>query len=70
MASKKTDAKTATKTKQERSDCYHDPERLLKTYRGVRWNLKLSMEHHQQDFEAEYGIDNTTARKELLDSAA
>ena len=48
-----------TKGKQERPDCYHDPERLLKTYRDVRWNLKLSMEHHRQDFELEYGMTIT-----------
>ena len=42
-----------------RPDCYHDPVRLLKTYRDVRWNLKLSMEHHRQDFEAEYGMSVT-----------
>ena len=44
------------KNKQKQSDCYHDPVKLLKTYRSVRWNLKLSMEHHRQDFEAEYGM--------------
>jgi hypothetical protein len=49
----------ANKKTQERPDCYHDPERLLKTYRDVRWNLKLSMEHHKQDFEAEYGMSIT-----------
>ena len=27
-----------------------------KGYRDVRWNLKLSMEHHRQDFEEEYGM--------------
>ena len=53
MASKK------AKKEQERPDCYHDPERLLKTYRDVRWNLKLSMEHHRQDFELEYGMSIT-----------
>ena len=42
-----------------RPDCYHDPVMLLKTYRDVRWNLKLSMEHHRQDFEAEYGMSVT-----------
>jgi len=70
MASKKTDAKTATKTKQERSDCYHDPERLLKTYRDVRWNLKLSMEHHQQDFEAEYGMSVTEYLEDVYAAGA
>ena len=43
----------------ERPNSYHDPERLLKTYRDVRWNLKLSMEHHRQDFEMEYGMSIT-----------
>ena len=47
------------KPKDERPDCYHDPIRLLKTYRDVRWNLKLSMEHHRQDFELEYGMTIT-----------
>jgi len=61
MASKKIGAKSTVKTKNEqgRPDCYHDPERLLKTYRDVRWSLKLSMEHHRQDFEAEYGMSIT-----------
>ncbi|MCL2188269.1 MAG: hypothetical protein FWC16_04305 [Defluviitaleaceae bacterium] len=53
MANKK------AKKGQERPNCYHDPERLLKTYRDVRWNLKLSMEHHRQDFEMEYGMSIT-----------
>ncbi|MCL2047434.1 MAG: hypothetical protein FWG87_01790 [Defluviitaleaceae bacterium] len=44
---------------QNRPDCYHDTERLLKTYRDVRWNLKLSMEQHRLDFEAEYGMSIT-----------
>ena len=48
-----------SKTKQERPDCYHDAEKLLKSYRDVRWNLKLSMEHHRQDFEEEYGMSVT-----------
>jgi len=43
----------------EYPDYYHDPTRLLKTYRDVRWNLKLSMEHHRQDFEMEYGMSVT-----------
>ena len=55
MASKK----GSVNTKQERPDCYHDPVRLLKTYRDVRWNLKLSMEHHRRDFELEYGMSIT-----------
>jgi len=61
MANKKTSAVSTAKNKstQEQPDCYHDPERLLKTYRDVRWNLKLSMEHHRQDFEAEYGMSIT-----------
>jgi len=63
MEKKKSDA-AVTKAKngqkhQNRPDCYHDPLRLLKTYRDVRWNLKLSMEHHRQDFEAEYGMSVT-----------
>jgi hypothetical protein len=52
-------ARNKTKTTHEQSDNYHDPERLLKTYRDVRWNLKLSMAHHQEDFEAEYGMSIT-----------
>jgi hypothetical protein len=48
-----------TKIEPKQSDCYHDTERLLKTYRDVRWNLKLSMEHHRQDFEDEYGMNIT-----------
>jgi hypothetical protein len=47
------------KSSHEKPDYYHDPERLLKTYRDVRWNLKMSMEHHRQDFEAEYGMNIT-----------
>ncbi|MCL1882458.1 MAG: hypothetical protein FWF81_01720 [Defluviitaleaceae bacterium] len=43
----------------ERPACYHDPLRLLKTYRDVRWNLKISQEQHKTDFEAEYGMDKT-----------
>jgi hypothetical protein len=35
---------------------YHNPLKLLKAYRDVRWSLKLSMEQHRQDFEAEYGM--------------
>lgn len=42
-----------------RPDCYHDPVRLLKTYRGVRWNLKLSVEQHRREFELEYGMSIT-----------
>jgi len=63
MASKnsgtKAPPKTGIATAQKRPDCYHDPERLLRTYRDVRWNLKLSMEYHRQDFEAEYGMSVT-----------
>jgi len=61
MTNKKAAAKTSKtiEKEQKRPDCYHDPERLLKTYRDVRWNLKLSMEHHRQDFEAEYGMSVT-----------
>ena len=40
-------------------DCYHDPVRLLRTYRDVRWNLKLSEEQHRLDFEEEYGMSIT-----------
>jgi hypothetical protein len=47
------------KAKEDRPDCYHDTERLLKTYRDVRWNLKLSMERHRNDFEEEYGMSIT-----------
>jgi hypothetical protein len=35
---------------------YHDPLKLLKVYRDVRWNLKLSMEQHRRNFEEEYGV--------------
>lgn len=49
----------ANKKPQERPDYYHDAERLLKTYRDVRWNLKLSMERHRKDFEDEYGMSIT-----------
>jgi len=49
----------AKKPNENRLDCYHDSERLLKVYRDVRWNLKLSMEHHRQDFETEYGMSVT-----------
>jgi hypothetical protein len=60
MASRKTGTKATTKTKSDkRPDNYHNPERLLKIYRDVRWSLKLSMEHHRQDFEAEYGMSIT-----------
>jgi len=61
MANRNANIASAVKNKstQVRPDCYHDPERLLKTYRDVRWNLKLSMEHHRQDFEAEYGMSVT-----------
>jgi hypothetical protein len=45
--------------RQERPNCYHDPLRLLKTYRDVRFSLILSLEHHRQDFEMEYGISIT-----------
>ena len=38
---------------------YHNPVKLLKTYRIVRWSLKLSMEQHQEDFEGEYGMSVT-----------
>jgi len=62
VAKKKADTTTTvTKAKKakERPNCYHDPLRLLKAYRDVRWNLKLSMEHHRQDFEDEYGMSIT-----------
>jgi len=60
MASKQAKSKITTKTKNDlRPDCYHDPVRLLKTYRDVRWNLKLSEEQHRMDFEAEYGMSIT-----------
>ena len=38
---------------------YHNPLTLLKSYRAVRLSLHLSMEQHQQDFEAEYGMTIT-----------
>ena len=50
---------TKNKTSQTTPDYYHDTEKLLKTYRDARWNLKLSAEHHQQDFEMEYGMSVT-----------
>jgi len=50
-------------TNEKRPAHYHDTERLLKTYRDVRWSLKLSMEHHRQNFEEEYGM----SVKEYLD---
>jgi hypothetical protein len=31
-------AKKAADSGKKRPNCYHDPERLLKTYRDVRWN--------------------------------
>jgi hypothetical protein len=49
-------AKKTVDSNKKRPNCYHDPIRLLKTYRDVRWNLKLSMEHHRLDFEEEYGM--------------
>jgi len=58
MTGKKSAASKA-KPGQTQADCYHDSERLLKTYRDVRWNLKLSMEYHRQDFETEYGMSIT-----------
>jgi len=45
--------------KHKHHDHYHDTIRLLKVYRNVRWNLKLSMERHCQDFEEEYGMSIT-----------
>lgn len=62
MANKQTHPKGtgAVKTKNKpRPDCYHDPVRLLRTYRDVRWNLKLSEEQHRLDFEEEYGMSIT-----------
>ena len=56
---KKNAGKAKTNSRQEQADCYRDPVRLLKTYRDVRWNLKLSMEYHKQDFEEEYGMSIT-----------
>ena len=38
---------------------YHNPTKLLKAYRDVRLSLKLSMEQHQENFEAEYGMTIT-----------
>jgi hypothetical protein len=64
MANKKNNAS------QNRPDCYHDPARLLKTYRDVRWNLKLSMEQHRQDFEAEYGMSVTDYLEDVFAAGA
>jgi len=60
----------ANKKLQERPDCYHDAEKLLKTYRDVRWNLKLSMEHHQEEFEKEYGMSITEYLNEIYAAGA
>ena len=49
-------AETAKTKKEPRPDCYHDPGRLLRTYRDVRWSLKLSEEQHRLEFEEEYGM--------------
>jgi len=72
MAKKESDATTVTKAKNDkpRPDCYHDPLRLLKTYRDVRWNLKLSMEHHRQDFEEEYGMSVTEYLEDVYAAGA
>ena len=72
MGGKKIDVKGTAELKkeQERLKCYHDPERLLKTYRNVRWNLKLSMEYHKQDFEEEYGMSITEYLDEIYDAGA
>jgi hypothetical protein len=58
------------KPNQKRSDSYHNTERLLKTYRDVRWNLKLSMEQHRQDFEAEYGMSVTEYLEDVYAAGA
>ena len=44
---------------QKHSKLYHNPLTLLKSYRDVRLSLHLSMEQHQHDFEAEYGMTIT-----------
>ena len=61
MASKKEVSEITSKTKNDNEypNLYHDAERLLKTYRDVRWNLKLSTERHRADFELEYGMNIT-----------
>jgi len=62
MASKnkQSNAKTSKGIgKEGRPGYYHDTERLLKTYRDVRWNLKLSTQRHRKDFEEEYGMSIT-----------
>jgi len=61
MANKKVVTKAVPKSKsaEGRHNYYRDTERLLKIYRDVRWNLKLSTEHHRQDFEMEYGMSVT-----------
>jgi hypothetical protein len=56
------------KNTEERPNCYHDPQRLLKTYRDARWNLKLTQEQYRQDFEDEYGMDVTQYLDELYDA--
>ena len=64
MPNKETNNKSSFRTKSENVDgVYHDTTKLLKTYRSVRWSLKLSMEQHQEDFEGEYGM----SIKEYLD---
>ena len=59
MSKDKLKAALKSKAGEERHKYYRDTERLLKVYRDVRWNLKLSMEHHRQDFEMEYGMSLT-----------
>jgi len=58
MTTNKKAAIGAAKSNQSKNppDCYHDPVKLLRTYRDVRWNLKLSEEQHRLDFEEEYGM--------------
>lgn len=71
MAKKNTDTVvTKAKKAKVRPDYYHDPLRLLKTYRDVRWNLKLSMEHHRQEFEEEYGMSVTEYLDDLYAAGA
>jgi hypothetical protein len=60
IANKKSTAGAIKPAKNNQSsDCYHDSVRLLRTYRNVRWNLKLSEEQHRLDFEAEYDMSVT-----------
>jgi len=63
MPSKKASTKSIPRTKPnsppQTSNLYHNPIKLLKAYRDVRWSLQLSMEQHKEDFEGEYGMTIT-----------